>query len=92
MATKMMIRGPEAFYSVDFRDDIGFFPVADLLDWPDDEEWSSFKYLQWEMGRWPRSFTILRGYGIFIEHEDFWVFGKTPGEVRAVADEWPEED
>lgn len=92
MATEKEIRGPESFYSVLFQDDCGFYPVAELRDWPDGEGWTTGRCLQWAMGSQPRSFTIIQGYGIFLEEEDFWVFGKSQKEVLAVANEWPGDD
>jgi hypothetical protein len=44
------------------------------------------------MGDRPVSFTVIIGFGIYIKHENFWVFGATPEEATAVADEWPEEE
>jgi hypothetical protein len=83
------VRGPEKFYSVCFKDDYGFYPVDDLFEYQD---WPTARCLEFVMGYRPVSFTVITGYGIYIEHEDFWVFGKTPEEVRAVAYEWPEDD
>ena len=92
MAAEMQIRGPESFYSVLFQNDFGFYPVADLRDWLDGEEWPTTRCLQWAMGSQPRSFTIIQGFGILNEDEDFWVFGKTPEEALFIANEWIEED
>ena len=85
----MEVRGPELFYSVIFKDDYGFYPVDDLFEYGD---WPSTRCLGFVMGDRPVSFTVITGYGIYIEHEDFWVIGKSPKEVRAVAEEWSEED
>lgn len=85
----MNVRGPERFYSVVFKDDYGFYPVDDLFEHRD---WSTADCLGFVMGNRPTSFTVLTGYGTHILHEDIWVFGKTPGEVLAVANEWPTEN
>jgi hypothetical protein len=85
----MEIRGPELFYSVHFKNDYGFYPVDNLFEYQD---WSTERCLRFIMGDRPASFTVLTGYGIYIEHEDFWVFGRTADEVLAVADEWPIEE
>jgi hypothetical protein len=92
MSAELRIRGPEPFYSVRLQDELGFYPVADLLDWPDGEAWPTALCLQWAMGSQPRSFTIIQGFGILNEDEDFWVFGKTPEEALSVSHEWIEED
>jgi hypothetical protein len=83
----MKIRGPERFYSVLFKDDYGFYPIDDLFEYQD---WSTACCLGFVMGNQPVSFTVLKGFGIYIKNEDFWVFGRTPEEVLAVTDEWPE--
>jgi len=44
------------------------------------------------MGNQPHSLSAQTGYGIYLEHEDFWVFGKSPEEAFAVEEEWPEGD
>ncbi len=85
----MKVRGPELFYSVIFKDDYGFYPVDNLFEYVD---WPTVCCLGFVMGDMPVSFTVLTGFGIYVEHEDFWVFGRTPEEALAVADEWPEED
>lgn len=69
-----------------FKDDYGFYPANDLFE---HQDWPTARCLEFVMGDRPASFTILRGYGIHIEHEGFWVFGTTPEEVLAVASEWP---
>jgi hypothetical protein len=81
-------RGPESFYSMRFKDDYGFYPVGDLFAYKD---WSTTDCLEFVMGGRPISIAVLTGYGIYLQHEDFWVFGRTVGEVIAVAEEWPEE-
>ncbi len=83
------IRGPERFYSLRFRDDIGFYPVEDLFEYP---EWTTLQRLEFVMANSPTDFAILVGFGIFVESEDFWVFGRSREEVRAVAEEWTEEE
>jgi hypothetical protein len=85
----MQVRGPERFYSVCFKDDYGFYRVDDLFEYQD---WPTARRLEFVMGDRPVSFTVMNGFGIYIKHEDFWVFGRTPEEVTAVADEWPEGD
>jgi hypothetical protein len=85
----MEIRGPERFYSVLFKDDYGFYPVDDLFEY---QNWPTARCLGFVMGDRPVSFTVPTGFGIYIEHEGFWVFGRTPEEVLVVADEWPEQD
>jgi len=85
----MEIRGPERFYSVIFKDDYGFYPVDDLLGYQD---WSIACCLGFVMGDQTVSFTVLMGYGIYIENEALWVFGRCPDEVRAVAAEWQEDE
>lgn len=85
----MEVRGPERFYSVLFMDDYGFYPVDDLFEYLD---WPTARCLGFVMGSQPVSFTVLTGYGIYIENEDFWVFGKNSKEVREVAAEWQEEE
>jgi hypothetical protein len=72
-----------------FKDDYGFYPVGDLFEYQD---WPTARCLEFVMGDGPANFTVVSGYGIHIEHEDFWVFGATPEEATAVADEWPEEE
>jgi hypothetical protein len=84
----MEIRGPERFYSVCFKDDHGFYPVGDLFEFQD---WPTARRLGFVMGDRPVSIAVLTGYGIYIEHEDIWVFGRTTDEVLEVAAEWPEE-
>lgn len=84
----MEVRGPERFYSVLFRDDYGFYPVDDLFEYQD---WSTAHCLGFVMGNQIVSFTVLMGYGIYIENEDFWVFGRISDEVRTVAADWQED-
>ena len=83
----MEVRGPEQFCSILFRDDYGFWPVNELVEVRD---WPVADWLESVMGDRPVSIALLSGYGIYIPHEDFWVFGATPQEVRAVAEEWPQ--
>ena len=83
----MKTRGPEQFYSVQFKDDYGFYPVEDL---PQFEDCPTARCLEFVMGDKPISIAVLTGYGIFLQHEDFWVFGRTQEEAVAVAEEWPE--
>ncbi len=85
----MRIRGPEVFYSVQFADDYGFYPACDLLI---DEDWPVARCLEFAMGARPVSVEPVLGYGAYLEHEDFWIFGRTPAEVAAVGLEWPEDD
>lgn len=85
----MNIRGPERFFSVQFADDYGFFAVLDL---PVNEDWPVAKSLEFAMGKRPLSIETIYGYGAYLEHEDFWIFGRTPEEVAAVAVEWPAGD
>lgn len=82
----MNVRGPESFYSIQLPDEFAFLPVDDL---PEVAGLSTFDCLAFELGRRVVGFTVARGYGIFIEHEDSWVFGRTVEEVGAVASEWP---
>jgi len=84
----MRVRGAEWFYSVRFRDGYGFYPVGDLFEYQD---WSTARCLEFVMGDSPASFTVLNGYGIYIDNEDFWLFGRTRDEVLAVAGEWLEQ-
>jgi len=85
----MEIRCPEQFYSLQFKDDYGFYPVEDL---PQLDDWSTARCLEFVMCDAPISTAVQTGYGIYLEHEDFWVFGKSPEEAFAVAEEWPEDD
>jgi hypothetical protein len=85
----MEIRGPEQFYSVCFKDDYGFYPVDDLFE---HQDWPTARCLEFVMGDRPVSFTKITGFVIYVEHEDFWVFGKSFMEVRTVVAEWQEEE
>ena len=85
----MCVRGPEVFYSVHFPDDYGFYPARDL---PIDEDWPVAKCLEFAMGARPISIKLVHGCGLYLEHEDFWIFGQSPEEVGRVALEWPSED
>jgi hypothetical protein len=85
----MKVRGPEFFYSVIFKDDYGFYPVDDLFEYQD---WSTARCLGFVMGNQIVSFTVLMGFGIYIENEDFWVFGTSFEEVKMVATEWQEQE
>ncbi len=80
------IRGPESFYSVQFADDYGFFPVGDL---PVGHDWPLAKGLEFAMGARPVSIERIFGYGAYLKHEGFWIYGRTFAEVEAVAQEWP---
>ena len=44
------------------------------------------------MGERPVGIDTAFGYGAFLEHEDFWIFGRTPEEVEWIATEWPIEE
>ena len=85
----MHIRGPEWFFSVWFADDHGFYPVGDLFV---TEEWPIARCLGFAMGGRPIRFGTALGYGAFLEHEDFWIFGRTPEEVERISEEWPIDD
>ena len=85
----MRIRGPESFYSVQFADDYGFYPVRELLI---DESWPIEQRLEFAMGARPVSIEQVLGYGAYLEHEDFWIFGRTPEEAEWIAAEWPIEE
>ncbi|HVC47015.1 MAG TPA: hypothetical protein VND90_07185 [Terracidiphilus sp.] len=84
----MEIRGPEDFYFVQMADVCGFYPTIDLGA---DENWPELKCLEFAMGWRPVSVERVFGYGAYLEHEDFWIFGRTPEEVEIVAAEWPAE-
>jgi hypothetical protein len=85
----MQVRGPEQFYSVCFKDDYGFYPVDDLFEY---QGWPTARCLEFVMGDRPVCSTVITGFGIYIKHEDFWVFGKSSTEVRTVVAEWQEEE
>ena len=85
----MQLRGPERFYSIYCADDYGFYPLDDL---PITADWPLAKSLEFAMGARPLSVETVFGYGAYLEHEDFWVFGRTAAEVLSVAREWPVED
>jgi hypothetical protein len=82
----MCVRGPELFYSVRFIDDYGFYPARDL--WVS-KGWSVSRCLEFAMGARPVSIQTIHGYGAYLEHEDFWIFGQSPSDVERVAAEWP---
>lgn len=85
----MNIRGPESFYSVQFADDYGLYPTSDLQA---NEDWPVARALEFAMGSRPIGVEEAFGYGAYLEHEDFWIFGRTPEEVETVAAEWPAEE
>jgi len=80
---------PEDFYVAQFADDYGLYPISEV---PSFEGWDLAHSLEFLMGAPPISIGVIRGYGAYIEHEDFWVVGKTPEELEWVVQEWPEED
>ena len=81
---------PDDFYAVYFADDFGFYPANDLYGF--DEEWDLAKCLEFVMGAPPVCIHLVRGYGKYLEHEDFWVVGRTPEELQEIFAEWPEGD
>ncbi|HEV2215296.1 MAG TPA: hypothetical protein VGR64_08415, partial [Terracidiphilus sp.] len=67
----------------------GFPPVNDVAEFDD---WDLAKSLEFLMGARPMTIHIVRGYGMYLEHEDFWVVGRTQDELREIVEEWPEDD
>lgn len=85
----MMNRRLENFYSIYFTDDYGFYPVSGVSEVERQNLAGSLEFL---MGECPKSIGIVRRYGAYIEHEDFWVVGRTPQELENIVDEWSEDD
>jgi hypothetical protein len=83
------IHGPEIYFYGESKDNHGYIPER-LLD---RSSGKSLKNAVSEaLGFVPDFISQHYGYGIFLTHEDTWVFGYTRADALIVSEEWPVED
>lgn len=86
---KYEILGPEVFFYGESADNHGYIPER-LLDRTNGK--SLKNAVTDALGFSPNFISQHTGYGIFLEHEDTWIFGYTRADALIVSEEWPIEE